>query len=403
MLVITDLFPPIAFGGYERTCADLVEGLRERHQITVLTSDLDSHTAAPVPWVRRELAYLGPERRELVRVPAAAARAASVTRRVLSQVRPDLVYVSNCLVASQASPCVAAQAGIPVVYRLSELWFASALYRGDRFVGALFPGQRRARMPWSWLVRAANHHPALRLDATRGAPAAISWCSDDLRERVSLPPTVEPVLERTIHSGVSPRFATLQRRPSAAPTIAYVGRVTTAKGAEIALRALAALRDGHGVHAHLVLAGPCAPSMATRLRRLARDLRVADRLEQPGPLDAEALGRLLQSAHAVVVPTIAHEAFGRVCVEAALARVPVVASRLGGIPEALHDGEHALLFPPGDADGCAAALAATLRDRAATEARVRRAFEHARQFSAERFVAASEAFLEEAADLLGRA
>ena len=38
--MITDLFPPVAFGGYERTCAALVEGLRERHAVTVLTSDL---------------------------------------------------------------------------------------------------------------------------------------------------------------------------------------------------------------------------------------------------------------------------------------------------------------------------------------------------------------------------
>lgn len=402
LLVITDLYPPIAFGGYERTCSELVDGLRERHEITVLTSDLRRDAAPAQSWVRRELPYLGAERRELVRVPQAAARAAGVTREVLRQFRPELVYVSNCLTVPQTAPWAAVESDVPIVYRLSELWFASALYRGDRFIGYLFPGQRGLRRAWSWIVRAVNHHPALRLDPTRPAPAAVSWCSDELRERVTLPPTVNPVLERTIHSGTSVEFASLTRRPSIRPTIAYVGRVTTAKGAEVAVRALAALRGDHGVTAQLVLAGPCRPQMARRIERLAAQLRIADSVELVGPLETAPLGRLLQSAHAVVVPTVTHEAFGRVCVEAALARAPVVAARVGGIPEALHDGLHALLFPPQDAEACAAALAATLNDPARTEARVRRAFEQAQQFSVERFVESSEAFLEESADVLRR-
>jgi glycosyltransferase involved in cell wall biosynthesis len=402
LLVITDLYPPVAFGGYERTCADLVEGLRERHEITVLTSDLRRDSVPAVPWVRRELAYLGHERRRLPRVPVAAARAAAATRQAIAELRPELAYVSNCLSTSQAAPCVALQAGVPVVYRFSELWFASTLYRGDRFVGYLPPGRRGLRRGWSWVVRAVNRHPALRLQPPHAAPAAISWCSDALRARVTLPPALTPVLERTIHSGVPDDFAALARRPAARPTIAYIGRVTTAKGAEVALRALAALRQRHGIEAGLVLAGHCMPSMVRRLDRLTSDLGLTGQVDLAGALDADGLGALLERAHAVVVPSVAHEAFGRVCVEAGLARVPVVASRVGGIPEALRDGDHALLFPPGDSDACAAALASTLSQPSAAEARARRAFRHVRQFSTERFVAASEAFLEEAREVLAR-
>jgi glycogen(starch) synthase len=59
LLVITDLYPPIAFGGYERTCAELVDGLRERHEVTVLTSDLRRNAAPELAWVRRDLPHLG--------------------------------------------------------------------------------------------------------------------------------------------------------------------------------------------------------------------------------------------------------------------------------------------------------------------------------------------------------
>ena len=403
VLIITDLFPPVAFGGYERSCAVLVDALRRRHDITVLTSDLRRRDAPAQPGVRRELRYLGPRRREAVRVPAAAAHAAAVTRQVLRETCPEVVYVWNCLGASQAAPCAALHSGTPMAYRLSELWFASSLYTGDRFVGHLAPGGRGLRRPWSRLVRTVNRHPALRLDPSRSAPAAVSWCSDDLRARVTLPPAVAPVLERTIHPGVGAvPFAAARRRPADEPTIVYAGRVTVAKGAEIAVHALAALRCRHELEARLVLAGHCEPGMARRIGRLARELGVGARVEIAGALAPEVLAERFASAHAVVVPTLVHEAFGRVCVEAALARTPVVAARIGGIPEALRDGEHALLFEPGDPAACAAALAATLADPGAARRRAERAFRHAQQFSVERFATAEEAFLEETAAVLGR-
>ena len=402
VLVISDLYPPIAFGGYERSCEAVVDGLLDRHDVMVLTSDLRRGEAPAEPWVRRELPWLRPARRDAVRVPRAAAQAAAVTRRALADVRPDAVYVCNCLGTSQAAPLVALHAGVPVVHRLSELWFASTLYRGDRFAGHLQP-RRGARRGWTWLMRAVNRHAALRLDPQGRFAAAVSWCSDDLRARVTLPPMIEPILEHTIHPGVARTYAGLEREPATIPTIAYVGRLTIAKGAGLAVEALAALRDRHAIEAQLVLAGHCEAAIGAQLDRVARRLGVAHAVHRVGQLDTPALGRLFGRAHVVLVPTVAHEAFGRVCLEAALARVPVVAARVGGIPEALYDGEHALLFSPGDVDACAVALAATLRDPVAARERAARAFAQAERFSVERFVAGEEAFLEQAAAVLGRA
>jgi glycosyltransferase involved in cell wall biosynthesis len=403
LLVISDLYPPIAYGGYERSCATVVDGLRDRHSVVVLTSDLRRAEASEDAWVRRELPCLGPARREALRVPGVAVTAAAIARRVLAELRPDAVYVCNCLCISRVAPLIALQSGFPVVHRLSELWFASSLYRGDRFVGHLGPRGRGLRRGWSTMVSGVNRHGSLGLDPRRPVPAAVSWCSDDLPARVTLPPAIDPVLEHTIHPGVARTFAGLPRQPAPSPTIAYAGRVTTAKGAEVAVRALAALRVEHGLEARLVLAGHCEGEMAVRLRRLARELGVGAAVELAGVLDPQELGRLFAGATAAIVPTVTHEAFGRVCVEAALARVPVVAARIGGIPEALRDGRHALLFPPGDADACAAALAATLRDPDAAAARAERAFRRAERFSIERFVAGEEAFLEQAAAVPGRA
>jgi glycogen synthase len=105
------------------------------------------------------------------------------------------------------------------------------------------------------------------------------------------------------------------------------------------------------------------------------------------------VGDLLAGASALVVPSTWQEPSGGVCLEGGLARVPVVASRSGGMPEGLREEEHALYFPIGHADACADALARVLTDTAETEARTARAFERARQFSFDNYMAQMDEFL----------
>ena len=131
----------------------------------------------------------------------------------------------------------------------------------------------------------------------------------------------------------------------------YLGRMTTAKGIEIAYRALAELRREHGIDARLVQVGPAKPEMAAALKRLAAELDLTDAIDDRGRLDTDELAPVLAQAGALVLPTVEWEAFGLVIVEAGLARVPVVAARIGGVPEVVADGEHALLFEPGDVVG----------------------------------------------------
>jgi glycosyltransferase involved in cell wall biosynthesis len=71
---------------------------------------------------------------------------------------------------------------------------------------------------------------------------------------------------------------------------------------------------------------------------------------------------LLNAIDVVVLPSISHEDFPNVTIEAmSLARV-VVASRLAGLPEQIEDDESGLLFTPGDADELARALTRVVTD-----------------------------------------
>ena len=402
ILVISDLYPPVAFGGYESETAALVDGLRERHEVLVLASVRDRATAPQEPHVRRELPYVGPRRREIPRAPFAAARAARATRATIEEFRPDLVYVANSVAIPQVAPFVAATSGLPVVYRFSELFMASSLYTGDRFLRSLLPARSGSHAALGPVMRLANRHPALRLDPAARARAAISWASNALREHVTPSTSIEPVLERVIHPATTQEvaFAALERSPSERPTVLFLGRMTTAKGIEVAYRALARLRDQHGLDARLVAVGMGTPEMSAALADLAAELGVADAVEARGRLGTDEVGAVLAEAGVLVLPTVEWDVFPLVLIEAGLARVPIVAARIGGVPEAVTDGEHALLFEPGDVAACADAIAAVFRDADAAGDRVARAYERMRELSVERYRRESERFILDAAEAL---
>ena len=393
ILVISNLYPPAARGGYEVLCAETVKRLSENHEVTVLTS---RHAGLPSePGIVRELEFMPSGKRSALRGPLAALRAARITRRLLAGFRPDLVFIWNGAAMPQAAIRIAEQSGAHVAWSICEYWF-ERLYAGDQFMRHLLPGDRGLRRVWGLLVRTVNRHPALRLEAHSKVPASICWVSEAVRRLITVPPTVEPLVERVIYTGIHDPdlWLRIERRPpSEPPTIAFVGRLEEQKGPDVAYRALAALRDRHGVDARLALAGTPDDGMRPLLARLAGRLGIEDRLELLGQLDQRGVGELLGRASAIVVPSTWEEPSGGICLEAGLARVPVVASRSGGMPEGLLEEEHALYFPIGDADSCADALARVLSDPGGTSNRTAKAFERAKQFTFDNYMAQMDEFV----------
>jgi glycosyltransferase involved in cell wall biosynthesis len=403
ILVISNLYPPAVAGGYEVECAGVVDHMRERHEVLVLTSTRGAGTAEE--GVARVLPPVPPgSRLRSLRAPLDAVRAARATRRVMGAFGPELVYVWNGAQIPQAAIRVAETAGVPVAYRICEHWFGH-LYRSDRFMRHLYGDDRGVRAVWAALARLVNRLPQLRLDPSRPVDAAVCWNAEAVRRLSPAPPSAHVVLERIVYPATSQgdEMVGLELRPAPVPTVACIGRVTPAKGTEVAYRAIAELRDRHDIEARLVVAGAGDEDFRRRLRELADELSITPLVDDRGQLARPAVKALLAEARVAVVPSVWEEPAPLVCVEAALARVPVVASRVGGIPELLQDPEHALLCPPGDAGAFADAFARTLSDPDETAARCERAFARAQELRYGPYLAHMDAFLDDAVAALGAA
>ena len=99
-----------------------------------------------------------------------------------------------------------------------------------------------------------------------------------------------------------------------------------------------------------------------KVQRYAASMNLAARVKMRGWLDKDASEQLLSRASAFVLPSYA-EGLPMSLLEAMAAGCPVVATRVGGIPDLITDGVDGILVPPGDPHALADALQRILRDR----------------------------------------
>jgi glycosyltransferase involved in cell wall biosynthesis len=144
--------------------------------------------------------------------------------------------------------------------------------------------------------------------------------------------------------------------PAGSRVVLAVSRLVDQKGLETAVAALPTIRERHPRAYLLVLGeGP----LRRRLVDQAAALGVADALVLPGR--AGDVAAWLRAADVFVHPA-RWEGFGLVLLEAMLAELPVVATRVSAIPEIVADGETGLLVGPGDVPALAKAVTSVLDD-----------------------------------------
>jgi glycosyltransferase involved in cell wall biosynthesis len=263
--------------------------------------------------------------------------------------RPDVVH-AHFWMSGYAALRAARSLGIPVALTFHALGVVKRRHQGDR-----------------------DTSPAARVEIerelVRDVDRLVATCSDEVfellrlggrRRKISVVPCGVDL--DVFHPG-----AASEPRPAGRHRIVSVGRLVERKGIGNVITAMGLLRDGGGPDTELVVAGgPEAAGLDSdptvrRLRVLAAEAGVADRVEFRGRVGRRELPALLRSADlAVCVPW--YEPFGIVPLEAMACGVPVIGSAVGGIVDTVVDGQTGLHVPPRRPDLVADALAALLPD-----------------------------------------
>lgn len=171
--------------------------------------------------------------------------------------------------------------------------------------------------------------------------------------------SVDPSRVHVIPSGVeASRYARSTAdpfAPLARPRVVFVGRLARQKGVATLVEAVGLMREPASVL--IVGDGPERGRLEAAVSRAG----LGGRITFAGFKPHAEIPAILHHADVFAVPSL-YEELGTVLIEAMAAGLPIVASRTGGIPEAV--GEAARLVEPGDAAGLAAGLDAVLADRA---------------------------------------
>ncbi|MCW2899818.1 MAG: glycosyl transferase group 1 [Streptosporangiaceae bacterium] len=279
---------------------------------------------------------------------------------LLTQVRPDIAHVHHVHEFLTLSVLDALRDhGIPVVMTLHDYKAVCPNYRlftqGRPCERCLNGGRLANPLRHGCLAGEGSAWRAAAAGAEAGLAAVRGWWrsvrlflapSAFLRDRVvsgGLPADRVVVLPNPVAPPAHPLA-----RPARPARFVYTGRLVPEKGLDVLLTAAGQLTAGSTIH--LYGSGPAEASI--RRRVLAEGLPV--RLH--GFAVRSALMEAFGAATAAVLPALWYENCPMSVLEAAACGVPVVASRIGGLPELIDHGRTGLLVPPGEPRALAVAF-----------------------------------------------
>ncbi len=257
-------------------------------------------------------------------------------RKVLRQIKPDVIHFRSrvpgwlTLWANRAKDL-----RIPTVSTMHGLnhpcFYSSVMVRADKVISVSTAGAAYAREHYPWV-------PEDRLTVIPRGVDVETFDPDRL--------DAAWMAEFKAKFGLEGKFVA-----------AAIGRVSSLKGVDVLIRAVAELKDAMPQMVALVVGGPQKnqENYMESLHTLAEELGVKDRVIFAGSQkkipEIDALSDVVCSCN-VRKP----ESFGRTVAEALALNTPVVAAAHGGVLDIIRDGKDGYLVPPGDAKALAAAL-----------------------------------------------
>jgi glycosyltransferase involved in cell wall biosynthesis len=232
---------------------------------------------------------------------------------------------------------------------------------------------RLSGLPFSFTAHAkdiyqAELNPGRLLERKLGAARFVATCTcanaEVLQQRHPRPDEVHTIYHGLDTDWFSPAPAAASTEP---PLILAVGRFVEKKGFDQLVAACALLQQA-GVAFRCLIVGENGPARPA-IEGLVQSLGLAEQVSLQGAVTQDQLRDIYRGAQIFALPCQVMEdgdrdGFPNVLAEAMAMGVPIVSTRISGIPEMVDDGVHGLLVPPRDAAALAASLQKLLTDPA---------------------------------------
>ncbi|MBN1312969.1 MAG: glycosyltransferase family 4 protein [Anaerolineae bacterium] len=360
ILFLTDFYPPHCIGGYEIQCQDQAAELVNRgHDVAILTSrwqvgkgEVDGHVYRLLKVIAScgEGDGLGEQllgclrlgrRRRQIQTGIATRHNHSIASRVIRGYQPDIVFTWN-MNSIGIGPALAAQeAGIPIVFNLLDYWLADL----KAALGSTSNPFKR------WYHTLINDLESFTHLDTR----YLIVTSQAVKQTyIELGFPAERLL--VITPGLSTKLILAEEelpRKNAQDNqilrLLFVGRLVPEKGLEIALQALAHVRDKADLgRVTLDIIGGGAEVYRLHLQTMIASLELQDRVCMVGSLTRQQVLERYTSYDMLLVPSLWVEPFGIIILEAMARGLAVIATNHGGPAEIISDGHDGCLVPPND-------------------------------------------------------
>lgn len=160
-----------------------------------------------------------------------------------------------------------------------------------------------------------------------------------------------------VHCGVDPsRYDDVPDTNKTGNNLLFVGRLAAVKGLPVLFEALSELQKDHpDIRLTLIGDGPDRAALETLARPLGEMVKFV------GYKSQTEVAQTLRTTDALVLPSFA-EGLPVVLMEAMAARLPVITTRIAGVPELVEDGTSGVLVPAGDVEALTAGIARVLTD-----------------------------------------
>jgi glycosyltransferase involved in cell wall biosynthesis len=250
-------------------------------------------------------------------------------RKIVQEIRPDVIHAWG---SEKGAALVAGRLGCPYLVTVQGLmqWYRE-----------LVPINRYERFAAFLEKRSLPHAPLVSTET----PTAVRYLSERHTHATQIEHAPDPMFTRIV------------RRPCISPArLLFVGSFCYRKGGDLVLKALERLQSEAF---EFVVVGSIDSELKSRWDALAAG-PLAGRLVLKSSLTAEQVAAELARATMEIFPTRADTSPNAVK-EAAVAGVPVVGTRVGGIPDYIHQGRNGLLVESNDAVALTQAIETALR------------------------------------------